>query len=278
MHAWRALTAAQILLDLAAPVEHTITQGVESSIPIRAEKEPPLDVRLAKLKVLDQTFTIPLSSKGLAQLARNGLNRVRLCLLRLRFQSPTRRRSRLGSVGFERFGLQSLLLWAAPVTATSVNTETRSSKTYSSLIEVLQVEMRQLLTVSPQSQSKYKLTSSQLLKTPQPPFPRAIQPHTLLLGSLVLTTYTVLFYTMTHSKLTKHFLLVGILFSCISGSLFAADVPDFVFRYLFISTNLMLVASALYQHFQGRDRYQRLDDFEVGVEEVKGEKGELTAD
>jgi hypothetical protein len=138
--------------------------------------------------------------------------------------------------------------------------------------------MKQLLTVSPQSQSKYKLTSSQLLKNPQPPFPRAIQPHTLLLGSLVLTTYTVLFYTMTRSKLTKHFLLVGILISCISGSLFAVDIPDFVFRYLFISTNLMLVAGALYHQFQGRNKYHRLDDFEVGVEEVKGEKGELTAD
>jgi hypothetical protein len=154
MHAWRALAAAQILVDFAVPVEHTIHQEDESSVSAKAEQELTPDLFLDELKDLDQPFTSPPTSKGSAQLARNGVSRVRLLLLKLRFQSPTRKRSRLFSRGFGRSGLQGLLFWAAPVTATSVNTETCSSQTCSSFIDAVQVERRQLLTVSPQSQTK----------------------------------------------------------------------------------------------------------------------------
>jgi hypothetical protein len=69
--------------------------------------------------------------------------------------------------------------------------------------------------------------------------------------------------------LTKFFLLIGILGSTLTGAIFAVDVPDFVFRYLSVGTNVALVGSALYYRVQGNRKMLQNCGFETNMEEGK---------
>jgi hypothetical protein len=69
--------------------------------------------------------------------------------------------------------------------------------------------------------------------------------------------------------LTKFFLLIGILASTLTGAMFAVDLPDFVFRYLFVGTNVALVGSLWYHRFQSNKNMVQNRGFEPGMEEGK---------
>ena len=45
--------------------------------------------------------------------------------------------------------------------------------------------------------------------------------------------------------------MAGIALSSIVGSIFAVDALDFVFRYLFLGTNLLLASSLVYHKVRG---------------------------
>jgi hypothetical protein len=119
--------------------------------------------------------------------------------------------------------------------------------------------------------------NSQLWATPNPPFPRTFPPQTLLIGTLLSTTFTVLLFTLIRTKpFTKHFLLIGLLASSLGGAIFAVDVPDFMFRYVFVGTNLALIGSAFFHRFHRNDQEEKTtrSGSRSDVEEVK-EKVEM---
>jgi hypothetical protein len=69
--------------------------------------------------------------------------------------------------------------------------------------------------------------------------------------------------------LTKFFLLIGILASTLTGAMFAVDLPDLVFRYLFVGTNVALVGSVWYHRFQSNKKTVQNRGFEAGMEKGK---------
>ncbi|KAH8751858.1 hypothetical protein F5882DRAFT_420195 [Hyaloscypha sp. PMI_1271] len=125
----------------------------------------------------------------------------------------------------------SMLLWTAPVAATSIGTGTHSSLVPhhgSAFLDGLLNNLTPLFT------------------TPHPPYPRTFPAPTLLLACLLTTTFTVVLYTLLRShRFTKYFFLAGLLTSTVCGAIVAVDIPAFVFRYLFFGTNMALIVSAL---------------------------------
>lgn len=165
--------------------------------------------------------------------------------------------------------LLSILLYAGPASATPANIDIEPSggtKHCFSLLTTVRDPVRDLKMVSnsvhnlrccpPAFLLKNNVTdpTSQLWATPQT-LPRTFPPQTLLLGTLLSTTFTVLLFSLIRSKpFTKHFLLIGLLASSLGGAISAVDVPDFVFRYLFVGVNVALVGSLLYHRFDGQVR------------------------
>jgi hypothetical protein len=176
------------------------------------------------------------------------------CLARRKARS----RSHAGQALF-----MSVLLSALPVTAGSVG----SSNTHSSLIphhessfpETFHLEFNKLIPASPpfpipsitpfQSINLFPLVKTntpQLFTPPAAPYPRSFLPTTLLLAALLTTTFIALLFSLLRSQyFTKYFLCIGLLVSALSGAVFAKDVPDFVFRYLFFGVNGGLVVAGL---------------------------------
>lgn len=164
----------------------------------------------------------------------------------------------------------SMLLLASPVAATSVGTGPHQSAAMtrcSSFLSALHREFAKQLVVSSSSPllSSTQLTHPQLFTTSQPPYPRTFPPSTLLLTTLWTTTFTVLMYTLLSFKpFTKRFLVFGIIISALGGAVFAKDVPDFVFRYLFLGCNVALMAGALFSRFRGEAQKEEINEVKKG--------------
>ncbi|CZR67936.1 uncharacterized protein PAC_17835 [Phialocephala subalpina] len=132
--------------------------------------------------------------------------------------------------------LLSMLLLASPTTASPLVAFTPTPST--SILEALSHELSQICL---------------LFTTPHAPQPRTIPVRTLLLSSLIATTATTILFTLLRSKpYTKKCLVAGLLGSALLGALFAVDIPDLVFRYLFIGVNGFLVASGALSVYHAR--------------------------
>jgi len=132
----------------------------------------------------------------------------------------------------------SMLFFSTPAAATSLETSTHSS--CSSFLSALHHEFTKQLI---------------LFMTPQPPYPRSFPSSTLLLTTLWATTITVLLYTLLSSKPhIKKFLFGGLLVSALGGAMLAVDIPDLVFRYLFVGIIGALMVGALIGRFWGETK------------------------
>jgi hypothetical protein len=253
------------------------TRCDEMGLPTQWEREIGIDsADLVNLDVHYQFFGLSFSSifGGLARVAMNNFNVIRSLFHRSQFRSATKKRFRFGGMDFCKHGLVSLLLYASPVTATSVGSANHSyggMNDCASFLNVPRRELERLRSVSSPFEKKIQTnTSTQLFSSPQSPLPRSIPPHTLLLGCFLITAFTAILYTMIRAKpLTKFFLLIGILASTLTGAMFAVDLPDFVFRYLFVGTNVALVGSLWYHRFQSNKNMVQNRGFEPGMEEGK---------
>jgi len=253
------------------------TRCDEIGLPTQWEREIGRDsADLVILDVLYQFFRLSFSSifGGLARVATNNFNVIRSLFHRSQFRSATKKRFHFGRMDFCKHGLVSLLLYASPVTATSVGSANHSyggMNDYASFLNAPRRELEGLRGVSSPFENKIQTnTSTQLFSPPQSPLPRSIPPHTLLLGCFLTTAFTAILYTMIRAKpLTKFFLLIGILASTFTGAMFAVDLPDLVFRYLFVGTNFALVGSVWYHRFQSNKNMVQNRGFEPSMEEGK---------
>ncbi|KAN0112340.1 hypothetical protein V8E51_005291 [Hyaloscypha variabilis] len=168
------------------------------------------------------------------------------------------KRSGIGIANCGKAGLLSLLLCTTPVTATSVSTDSPPSGVTNhchSYLNALRRELNEL---------------GALWSHPPSPLPRTIPPHTLLLGCFLISTFTIVFYAMLRHKLhTKFFLFIGILASSIAGAILAVDVPEFVFRFLFVGVNFALAASVLYPQSRVEEKMVPRHGLEHSMEEGK---------
>jgi hypothetical protein len=283
LHFWALLNASRRSSNWMGALRGSVMSGGgpatrydEMGLPMQREREIGLDPDLVNLDVLYQYFMFSFSSifNDLARVVTNYLYVIRSLFHRQQFRSATRKRFRFGMMDFGKPGLVSLLLYASPVTATSVGTANHSyggMNDCASFLDALRHELEELSSVrSPFENEIQTNTSTQLFSSPQQPLPRPIPPHTLLLGCFFITAFTAILYTMIRAKpLTKFFLLIGILASMLTGAMFAVDLPDFVFRYLFVGTNITLVGSVWYHRFQGNKNMAQNRGFEAGMEEGK---------
>ena len=65
---------------------------------------------------------------------------------------------------------------------------------------------------------------------------------------------------------TKTFLLFGIFLSAAAGAVFAKDVPDLVFRYLFLGANAVMISGALVAGMFSKEGEVTVVDVEIGDE------------
>ncbi|KAH8753218.1 hypothetical protein BGZ57DRAFT_91989 [Hyaloscypha finlandica] len=237
------------------------TRCDEMGLPTQWEREIGIDsADLVNLDVLYQFFGLSFSPifDGLARVATNNFNVIRSLFRQSQFRSATKKRFRFGRMDFCKHGLVSLLLYASPVTATSVGSANHSYGGMNDCASFLNAPRRELEGLRG------------LFSPPQSPLPRSIPPHTLLLGCFLITAFTAILYTMIRAKpLTKFFLLIGILASTFTGAMFAVDLPDLVFRYLFVGTNFALVGSVWYHRFQSNKNMVQNRGFEPSMEEGK---------
>ncbi|PMD22472.1 hypothetical protein NA56DRAFT_747744 [Hyaloscypha hepaticicola] len=126
--------------------------------------------------------------------------------------------------------IMSFLLWTTPVTAIATSLDTSTISPCSSFLDALYLESGKLFS---------------LFTTPKPPFPRTIPAPTLLLALLLTTSLTVILYTLLrHNTSTKYLLCTSVCLALLLGSVSAVDIPDLVFRYLFLGFGFGLMTSA----------------------------------
>jgi hypothetical protein len=212
--------------------------------------------------------------KDLAWPVTSRFYKIRSQLIQLMVKVSALKRSDIGIANCGKAGLLSLLLCTTPVTATSVSTGGPPSGVANhchSYLGALRRELNELGAVSfPFPNEIHTDTESQLWSHPPSPLPRTIPPHTLLLGCFLISTFTIVFYAMLRHKLhTKFFLFIGILASSIAGAILAVDVPEFVFRFLFVGVNFALAASVLYPQSRVEEKMVPRHGLEHSMEEGK---------
>jgi hypothetical protein len=134
------------------------TRYYEMGLPTQRERKIGLDSDLINLDVL---WSFSLIFNDLARVVTNNLNVIRSLFHRLQFQSATGKRFRFGMMDFGKPVLVSLLLYASPVTATSVGTTNHSNggmNNCASFLNELRRELEELSTVSLLLKRKSKLT------------------------------------------------------------------------------------------------------------------------
>lgn len=157
----------------------------------------------------------------------------------------------------QKLALPILMLCVKPARAKSCeSSEQRQGLTrapHSSMsrhLHLLLDTARKVLRVSsiPQYSTRSLLTSEKLWENPQE---RSTQnsptPQTLLLGCFLCTSLAVIVaYIHRNDRYQAYFLIISSMLCVGGGAFFAADVQDFVFRYLLLGVSVGLGLSALF--------------------------------